>query len=323
MADELAKLEDWVADGLITEEQAQAIRAREAKAAEEAAEPRVATGRVSLATEAVGYLGGGLAVIAAVLFISELWPNLQPWSKVAFTGIITAVLAVAGALIRSSVEPAVRRLSSFLWFVSSAGVAFLFGLFADDVLKVEGETVALIASASVASYSFVLWLVNRTHLQQIALFAGTLATGASLVFQGDSDIDPFFVGLVVWALGLAWGLLAWADLIRPSVTGVALGSVALLVGAQVASFDDLRGWGLGLGILTAVGLLAAGIVVRRTLLLGFGAAGVIIFVPQTVFHFFGDTVGAPLALLISGLVLVIGAVATGRLRSQPKAGGGS
>ena len=37
--------------------------------------------------------------------------------------------------------------------------------------------------------------------------------------------------------------------------------------------------------------------------LGFGAAGVLLFLPQIVFEYLGDTLGAPLALLVSGIAL--------------------
>ncbi|MFQ5966549.1 MAG: DUF2157 domain-containing protein [Acidimicrobiia bacterium] len=312
---DLAKLDGWVAEGLISAEQAEAIRAHEARRPE----PPAPAGGVSLATEALGYLGGGLAVIAAVILAAELWPDLALWAKVLFAAVITLVLAGAGALIRASDEPAIRRLSSFLWFLSSAGVAFVFGVIADEVFEASPQSVALAAALSAGAYSLLLWLVTRTHLQQLALFAAVQAASVSLLLVLDDNIDPFFVGLLVMGLGLVWGLLGWAAVMVPSITALVLSAVALLVGAQIASSDSLRGWGLLLGLVAAVGLLAAGVLLRRTVLLGLGALGVIVFVPQSVNHLFGETLGAAVVLLLTGLLLVIGTVAVARLRGRAAA----
>ncbi len=52
------------------------------------------------------------------------------------------------------------------------------------------------------------------------------------------------------------------------------------------------------------------------MLLGVGAVGIFVFVPQVVFQYFGDSLGAPVALLISGAVLIGGAVALSKLMGE-------
>ncbi len=314
--DELAdKLEDWVTAGLIGADQAEAILAHEASphpAEQEAA-------RVSLATEAVGYLGGGLASIAAVIFLAQIWGELQSWAKVAFIGIVTAVPAVAGALIRGSSEPAVQRLVSFLWTLSVAGVAFVTALISGEILDTDDELVFLATSLAAAAYASVLWAVRRRALQELTFLAALISSLiALLVVLSEGGIDAFFVGLALWSLGLIWAILSWADIIEPPHVGVVAGAAVMLVAAQVASVDGYRVLGLWLGFATALGLLAGGVWERRSALLALGALGVIVFTPQLVLRIFGDTLGAPLALLVAGLALVVGAVAFvrggGRLR---------
>jgi hypothetical protein len=311
MPPEPEKLSEWVDEGLITPEQADAIRTHE----QQARSGKPPSARVPLATEAVGYLGGGLAAIAAVLFVAQLWPSLEGWAKVAFVGVITAVLTTAGALIRRSEEPAIARLCSFLWFLSAGGVAFFFALVASELAGLEDASIGLVASAAAAAYSLALWAIRKSPLQQIALFATIVSAAVSLLLVVDEGLDPVFFGLAIWGIGLAGGLLAWAELFPPARTGVTVAAAAMLLGAQFASFDAYRGWGLLLALRTAAGLLAAGIIVRRNVLLALGTLGVIVFVPQTVAHVFGDSLGAVVALLVAGLLLVIGAIGAARFRA--------
>jgi hypothetical protein len=55
--------------------------------------------------------------------------------------------------------------------------------------------------------------------------------------------------------------------------------------------------------------------------LGFGAAGVLLFLPQIVFEYLGDTLGAPLALLVSGVAILVGAFLTARLSGKVREDG--
>jgi len=71
-----------------------------------------------------------------------------------------------------------------------------------------------------------------------------------------------------------------------------------------------------LGLVTAGVLLTFSVTLRNTILLGFGAAGIFIFVPQIIFEYFGDTIGVPLALFLTGVVLLGGALLVARLRTE-------
>ncbi|MDR9452235.1 MAG: hypothetical protein RI637_13580, partial [Acidimicrobiia bacterium] len=63
-------------------------------------------------------------------------------------------------------------------------------------------------------------------------------------------------------------------------------------------------------------LLAFSVGLRNTMLLGFGAGGIFIFVPQIIFEYFGDTIGVPLALFLTGVVLLGAALLIARLRTE-------
>jgi hypothetical protein len=81
-AAELQELLDrWVVAGLITTEQAERIRSQEfgvpARPAASSLGAPAAVRGTSLMTEALGYLGGVLVVIAAGLLTARMWPDLH------------------------------------------------------------------------------------------------------------------------------------------------------------------------------------------------------------------------------------------------------
>jgi hypothetical protein len=83
---------------------------------------------------------------------------------------------------------------------------------------------------------------------------------------------------------------------------------------------DSPGPGVILGVATAAALLAMSVRVHSTILLGFGTAGVFVFVPQVIVEFFGDSIGVPLALFVAGVVMLALALLVARLRLRVSQG---
>ncbi|MBT8240812.1 MAG: hypothetical protein KJN63_06250, partial [Acidimicrobiia bacterium] len=264
---------------------------------------------------ALGYLGGALAVIAVLILAEEFWADLELWGRLALLGIVTLGLLIAGWVLRDSPLEAVRRLAGFLWLFAAVGVAFTFGILSADGFDSSPEGAALVGSLAAIVFGFVLWRLRTESLQQLALFAAIVATLISMV--GVFEWPDEMWGLSMWAAGTAWLFLTWGMVIRPETTGYALGSVAALFGVQMLAFEG-DGWPLLLGVVLAGALIVTSVTLRQIVLLALGAAGVFIFVPQVVFHFFGDSLGAPVALLLSGAALIGGAVALARLMGEIK-----
>ncbi|MGH7549244.1 MAG: DUF2157 domain-containing protein [Gemmatimonadota bacterium] len=304
MKDLEARLARWVEAGLVTEEQASAIRATER--AEGAASGS------SLAATALGYLGASVALVGGVVAASRSWSEMGTGSRLALAGGATLLLLVAGWVARRCDHPALRSLDGFLWFLSAGGAAFTAGLVGHDVLEMEGRSVVLLAGSATALWALPLWRIRPGPLQEIAVVVGLAVFVEALLHHLPGPPDELH-GLPLWGLGAVWALLAWGRLLPERRSSFPLAGVALLLGAQILSF----GWrdaGLALGVGTAVTLLAASVGLKSMLPLGFGAAGVLLFLPQIVFEYLGDTLGVPLALLVCGVALLGAALLTARLK---------
>jgi uncharacterized membrane protein len=300
-------LRRWEASGIITSAQAEEIRRHETSVG-----PKP---RVPLIAEALGYLGAALVLSAALALAAQLWSELHVAVRIVVLLGVTALLLFAGWSIRNSGEPAFRRLASFLWLGAVAGAGFLADVVATDALDIETGFSITIGTA-MTSLAAALWFQRRTAPQLVGVFAGLafLIAGISDVLGGD---DAF--GVLLWGVGVVALMSARLDLISPERTAYALSSIAVLVGAQWAAFEffsDTHGWGLALGLASALALQGLSVAWRNLVLLAFGSAGVLLFLPQVVDEYFGDAIGGTTALLVSGAALLAVALVAVRLRDR-------
>jgi hypothetical protein len=141
-------------------------------------------------------------------------------------------------------------------------------------------------------------------LQHIVLYA-TIMTGVIWLLNLATDLEVFAYGLLVWGIGLAWGLVARAGVLQPGKVGLVIGAISMFYGAQlVAIGSDIEALGIWLGLATAALFAAGGVVLREKATIIVGGIGIFWFVPQAMFHFFGETFGGMVGLLLSGLAIV-------------------
>lgn len=133
-------------------------------------------------------------------------------------------------------------------------------------------------------------------------------------------------GAVVWLIGLALVVLGIERRIRAAVALEVIGGLAMLVGAAVTGVQNVAIATIA-GTLTAVGSIALGARPGRVLMSVTGSAGMLVFVPWTIAHFFPGEGRVPLLILVAGAVLVAVAVGmtrqAGRFRRELGAGGGT
>jgi hypothetical protein len=179
------------------------------------------------------------------------------------------------------------------------------GLFVDDahdrVLWRLRGFVSLLASGAVAALSGWLWARRDRPAQHAATLVGAVVAVAGALAWAGAGAGG--VGLAWWALGTAWLAASRRRVLPPAVVGTALGAALALVGAGVTSFHWTHA-GTLFGLATAAGLVAAGIRLDEFVLTAVGVIGSFVFLPSTLGTFFGDTIGVPAVMLLSGLALL-------------------
>jgi hypothetical protein len=173
-----------------------------------------------------------------------------------------------------------------------------------------GEAGARLAAGVVALVLAVgLWSWERSALQVLGMYGSTVIVGgsaAALVTPPSTEV----LGGAFWAIGAAGVVLTLRGVIFPPRLSLILGSAIALAGPALA---DIGTAGQVLGLLTGVGLAAAGVWRRRVELLMVGALGVVGYAIALVYRLVGDELGAATTLLLSGVILVAGALVTARL----------
>ncbi|HEY6678299.1 MAG TPA: DUF2157 domain-containing protein [Actinomycetota bacterium] len=293
-------LDEWVRASLITEGQADAIRAFEDRRA-----PRAS---VTLITEALGYLGAALAAAAAAVLVGRSWNDASPGLRILLPGVASLVMVAAGWSLRRTEDAAIARLASVLWLLAAGLSGWFGGQLASDGFDASDQGVVLGIGIGVTVTAVPLYLVRRRTLQQLAVITGLMILAAG-TFWGSG----MSVGLAYLVIGLAWTALGWMGRAEPRRVSLTLGPLAGLTGAFVAS-GDRTSLGVWLGIAVSVGLVAASVSLRHTPMLGLGVAGLFAFSVWAIGFYFGETIGTPLVLLVAGVILLAVAFVAARLR---------
>ncbi len=344
------RLTDWVDAGLLTRATADAIAAHErarigrprpaAPARQRAvgqprngtplpagAPPRrslsqAASRRVPLVAEALGYLGGTLAIVGVVLLVARYWTDLATPARLAVCGAGAVGLFAAGALTREASDPAFARLRWFTWLGSTAALGLFVGVALHDGFGVGREPRFIAAAVGAgALYAAVLWGRKDRPVQQLtALGAAVVAAGVAV---GEfASAGP--AGLAVWAIGAAY-LAAWFArwTPQPLLTG-AVGAAAVVVGALVST-SSWPSFGLPFALATAAALtammLVPGLVDSRPdrLVIGIiGGVALLQSVPSTI-GYFGREGGAATGLVTWTVGAVLLALGSRRLVRLPLA----
>jgi hypothetical protein len=303
--EELAR---WTAKGAITTQQAEAIRH-----IEEANEPAPAGTRIPLVAQALGFLGGALAIIAGIVATSRFWDELSTPARLGLVGTVAVLLVVAGRIVRRGDEPALENLGSFLWVLALGCTAFWTGIAAVDVVKLEGADVATAIGVVCLVAAAGLWQWRPAPLQQVATFAALALTVGSIAGHVE-HVGGLFIGIVLWGLAVVWLVLAWLGVVSPAPIAFATGALLAIVGGGVvggeARFGDV------LAVATVVAILAASVPTRSMVLLWMGVLGVFQTLPTAITRHFGDSLGAPLILFLVGLSLIGVAVIASRLAPE-------
>ena len=298
-------LERWVDEELISRAEAQAIARFEQQGE---TEPH----RISLVTEAIGYVGAALLFAAGASLVSRFWDETDEVARITVLAIATAVLIGLGWAFRASAEPAVGRLAGVLWVAAVATTAGLAAVIAVDVANTEGRVPGFTAGMTATAVAVPLYLMRRKALQHIALFLSATLVVASAFLVEESSVPAF----AVWVFAAAWAVAGGIGLLPPDRAAYALGSFAMLMAAQ--SIADTTDAGLWLGLATAGALLAASVVRHERVLLGFGVVGLFMFLMRTIQEYLGGGPAMAAGLAVAGFAVIVVALVLSRKTARDR-----
>jgi uncharacterized membrane protein len=290
-------LERWAEAGLITDEQVRAIR--EFESARRRSRP---SSRVSPAIEALAYVGGVLLAVGAGMLVGQFWDRIGTGGHLGVVALAGLVTGVVGVVVGES-DPAAWRLRGFLWMLSAVGVGAFAGLFVFEVLDASGEPVAFATATAAMGASAGYWQLRNRPLQHAITFVAlAVAIGVGIAWVGTGNVAAW-IGLALWCLGAAWAGLAWTRRVPPPVVGFALGAVLTLIASGIVGgrYESLAPV---LGLVTAVVWVGVGVAADEGLALAPGVVGIFVFLPWTLGQLFGETLGAPAIVMLSGALLL-------------------
>lgn len=311
-------LDRWVAEGLLTPDQAVAIAEHERSTLAAPAPGRTAPTpapprRIPAYSEALGYLGGVLALAGLTLLVANYWPEMSTSIRLVLSLVTTIVLVGAGALIHEHIDPALTRLRWFLWMLASATAAVFTGVVMIATLDV--DTPALVVAACAATVAFtsgLLWWGHDRPVQEFLFLGAAIVSAATFV---TALATSGFGGLTAWLLAaivLAVGLRGLTP--QPMIPHV-VGTVAVMVGAFV-TVSTWMGAGALFVLATTGGLLLLAAlpqltmdVLKRIVLIVVGAFGALQGVPMTL-GYFGSEAGGATGLAtwaVGGVLMAVGA----------------
>ena len=306
----------WVAEGFITQDQADRIRAWEGGPV-----PFGPPGRATvmpLVIEALGYLGGAIVVVATMLIAGEYWGSLSSTTRVSLLGAAAVVLLVGGAAVPSRLEGLGARMRSVTWLVSTAAVAGCLGVWGSQVLDWHDQDLALLVTGGTAAYALALFLFRPAMLQQLAMMVMLGGTAASLLAKYvDTDSWP---GVGLWVVGAGWLLLAQFGVLSPSTLGRAAGAGMALIGSMMTTSDRADA-AIVFSLATVAVVVVLAVAFSDLVLLAVGSLGAVQAIIGAVNEWFPNSMSAAVVLLLVGGGLVGTAIWIARRRPRHDAPG--
>ena len=301
-----------------------------------AAEGEAGTPRITLLAEAAAYAGVILLLVGGVTAISQRWNDIGRAGQGGVLAAAAVFFFLVGIIVRQVREPAIQRLAGAAWFLSVAGVAGAVWLALYHVYGKTDAVTAVAVGAGVTLYAAALWLLRRSALQSLALFAGLVITivGIAAVITAPAGTGPapspapapnlptpvLAIALPLWVFGLAWAGLGWRRYVGPLWVTIPCGVILALIAPGFAAGH--YGWMYVIGIATAAAAMAASVPLRNTPLLALGALAMFGYLTAVAARYLHQSLGGPSALAITG-VLIIGLAVFGAMSKALVAGRGS
>lgn len=255
--------------------------------------------------EAAGYAGAVLVGAAGAVLAGQHWDELGRAGRVTVllgVTLVLVVVAVVVALVRPG-GPAVlrqparavrRRVASTALTVAAATAAGATG----NLVTAHAFLLGTVAAAGVLAAT--QWLAPSAVSETGGLAAVALLAGA--VLEEARPPDVVFLGTLT-AVGIAWAAMAWTRVLTLPTLGLTLGLGLALYWSAVGAFYGTQpeeGFGIVVLLLLAGAGLAGYVRTGRWPLAAAAATALTVL----VFRLTSDSLGAPVALLLTGLFLL-------------------
>lgn len=311
MPDVVDHLNEWVGEGLLSADQATAIRSYE-----EGSSP----GRPTAILEVLGYVGAVFVLVAGLLIVIDLWPDMSRVSRVAMAGTAAIVLIAAGLIVTRADHPRIRRVGSALLLLSLVPTGVAIGLIAES--RVGEEAASLYGFAAATIVGLLLYLRDRQNVAQHAgLFVATMGTVLLATVVND-NAEEWLPGLLLLLAGVGWIVLASFEALPPRTLGEVFGGIGALFGS-ISLVSSLNWEENDAALVVMAGLIGVAVVAivigvakDRIFVVVSGMVGLIIFLPWLINEALGENIGAPIALLVAGTLLIGSAVYLSKRRRR-------
>ncbi len=316
MPDVEEHLELWLEAGVIHDSDAERIRAFERQ---HHAGPAHPSGERPGAIEALLYLGVVVVSVGVFALIEQRWPDLDSWARVMAIGVPTLLALALGAALHANDEPGLNRAGQLAWFVAVGLFAGFVAIFLNEYepagIGIEDNADGLLTVMSAAAgLGLILWVVSPAHPQVLGLGATLFALGQA-VGNWPDEFSQVLAGMLIFGFGAAGLALTEARMMRPRFSGRLVFAVLCAVGPYEAGFTD-NGMVFELLVFAVGGaLIAMGVVRASFTLLAVGVIASFVGLVTFIFEHFEESLGAPVALMISGGALIAGVLLLARLRS--------
>lgn len=316
-----SKIEEWAEEGLITAEQARALKEREAAAGAESKQTRVK------GQEILVYLGSLALFLALAFFVALNWRTLGSAGRIGSILAPTVVLLALGWVLRQRTEPRLQRGAQALWLAGCLLTPFIWGVIFYEASVPWSMTILILVSSLLGTLIAALayWLLP-TVVQAVAFhLLGSASVLVFLIYLEDRPNPLAWLQLISGVLvGFLWLAMDWwlSRQGRPRLADAARLAGALLVqytlfGLATGTYGEGGGNRLLFEILafaTFVGFIAASVPRQSQIYLYSGAVYLLLFLTYLNFEQFADEIGVPVALFISGVLLIALGLGTERLR---------
>ena len=272
--------------------------------------------------EVLLYLGFTVAGVGVFFFVALQWDEIESWARVALVAVPALLCLAAGAAMNPSNEPGIRRAGHLAWLlavglVAGALLVILNEYGPEDDGGQGGSSLFVLVGLVALATALVLWAFSPSNPQ-------VLAVGVSCVLFGEAlgawpgEYNTRIAGVTILMAGAIMVALVETGRFHPRLTAAPIGAALLGGGAYHAGLDSPVAWEL-LAFVAGAGLIALGVWRGAFTYVTIGALTLVVALITFMFVHFNNEISAPLALMLSGGLIVAAVLVLMQVRNIVRA----